>query len=504
MRKLLLFFIALLFVGSTYAQLITITEANQIPVLGQMATFQKASTFGFEPAGEGTVMDKLWDFAMLFDEGGQMVLSYVEVSETVDGAMYPNATLAEANSEEEGYFYYEHTDGDWLRWGFSLPSEDMWAVYNSGATEFTFPITAGNSFSNSYAGDFSPFNVGEDSVKVEDGSININADAQGTLILPTGTFEDVLRVRVNETFKIVVYMLGTPVMSNTITDEVYYWFHEDHFKPILMYYKTYMDGDLQDEVLRYQVLDIEENLELTSATGTDNQTVCFGDQIINITYSATGVTGANITGLPDGVTSAFAGSTITIEGTPTEIGTFNYLIELVGGEEDLTAVGTITVNELPVVTCPDDFTVTTVDPVDLNELTVTPVGGVFSGDFVSDGVFNPQGLSNGNYTIIYTYTDPVTGCENHCTFIITLDIGVGVTDNMTDKISVYPNPALNHININNSEKYNLIKFYDLTGREVKTQLLTKSVVDISGLPSGMYVIELIGNATKDITKIIIK
>jgi hypothetical protein len=37
------------------------------------------------------------------------------------------------------------------------------------------------------------------------------------------------------------------------------------------------------------------------------------------------------TGLPAGVTAAFASNTITISGTPTVSGTFNYSIPLTGG-----------------------------------------------------------------------------------------------------------------------------------------------------------------------------
>jgi hypothetical protein len=49
------------------------------------------------------------------------------------------------------------------------------------------------------------------------------------------------------------------------------------------------------------------------------------------------------TGLPAGVTAAFASNTITISGTPTVSGTFNYTIPLTGGCGAVNATGTITV-----------------------------------------------------------------------------------------------------------------------------------------------------------------
>jgi hypothetical protein len=49
------------------------------------------------------------------------------------------------------------------------------------------------------------------------------------------------------------------------------------------------------------------------------------------------------TGLPAGVTAAFASNTITISGTPTVSGTFNYTIPPTGGCGAVNATGTITV-----------------------------------------------------------------------------------------------------------------------------------------------------------------
>jgi hypothetical protein len=55
--------------------------------------------------------------------------------------------------------------------------------------------------------------------------------------------------------------------------------------------------------------------------------------------------------LPTGVTAAWASNTITISGTPTVAGTYNYSIPLTGGIcGGITATGTITVNSVPTAT----------------------------------------------------------------------------------------------------------------------------------------------------------
>ena len=84
-------------------------------------------------------------------------------------------------------------------------------------------------------------------------------------------------------------------------------------------------------------------VSLTSAAGTDAQTVCINTAITNITYATTGATGATVTGLPAGVTGAWLANVVTISGTPTASGPFTYTVTLTGGCGVITTTGTITV-----------------------------------------------------------------------------------------------------------------------------------------------------------------
>jgi surface protein len=87
-------------------------------------------------------------------------------------------------------------------------------------------------------------------------------------------------------------------------------------------------------------------ITLSSAAGTNTQTRCINTAITTITYATTGATGATFSGLPAGVTGSWASNVITISGTPTVAGTFNYTVTLTGGCGTVTATGTITVNPL--------------------------------------------------------------------------------------------------------------------------------------------------------------
>ncbi len=91
------------------------------------------------------------------------------------------------------------------------------------------------------------------------------------------------------------------------------------------------------------------SISLSSAPGTDAQTVCNNSPITNITYGTTGATGATFSGLPAGVSGTWAANVVTISGTPSVFGTFSYIVTTTGGgcTGSVTATGTITVNPVP-------------------------------------------------------------------------------------------------------------------------------------------------------------
>jgi hypothetical protein len=125
----------------------------------------------------------------------------------------------------------------------------------------------------------------------------------------------------------VVIISGTPTASGTFT-----------------YTVTLTGGSGTGTATGTMTVNALNAVTLTSAAGTNAQTVVVNTPITNITYAATGATGATVTGLPAGVTGGWAANVVTINGTPTAAGTFNYTVTLTGGCGTITAMGTITVN----------------------------------------------------------------------------------------------------------------------------------------------------------------
>src|SRR5665811_1937188 len=82
----------------------------------------------------------------------------------------------------------------------------------------------------------------------------------------------------------------------------------------------------------------------TVSAASSSPTLCINTALTAITLTTTGATGiGTASGLPAGVTAAWASNIITISGTPTASGTFNYSIPLTGGCGSVNATGTITV-----------------------------------------------------------------------------------------------------------------------------------------------------------------
>lgn len=256
------------------AQLISISATHQMPSVGDSVHYVDANPFGFDSTGVGPVTSKIWDESALLNAGTTYDFYFINPDSIPPGFYkdsFPNANLARSESGSPGYFYYENTLNDINRLGWALNSTNF-GLYkdNSISNEFHFPLTAGQTYTSSYRGTFAPLNLGEDSVTIENGVITGNADMQGQLILPTGTFDSILRVHVTESFHIKAYLFGLAITDDVIFDDYYYWFSDTIFQPLLIYGKTYQGGSVQAAVLRYQPLIPTQNGITENKTKTIN------------------------------------------------------------------------------------------------------------------------------------------------------------------------------------------------------------------------------------------
>ncbi|WP_053004214.1 T9SS type B sorting domain-containing protein [Flavobacterium sp. ABG] len=153
------------------------------------------------------------------------------------------------------------------------------------------------------------------------------------------------------------------------------------------------------------------NPTLVLTQGISSQALCYEEPISDVAYTiGGGATNALITSgsLPPGVITSLVGNVLTISGTPTSSGTFNYTISTSGGcGLDATTTGSITVNAkiVPVFS--------TIAPICEGEI-IIPLP-LQSKDGIN-GTWSP--VLNSLRTTEYTFTPNVGECANIVKLII--------------------------------------------------------------------------------------
>ena len=170
-----------------------------------------------------------------------------------------------------------------------------------------------------------------------------------------------------------------------------------------------------------------------SATIGANPSVCAGITTANLTYTAASGTpdkysinwdmAAEAQGFVDVTLSNLPVSPImlTVPGAA-PAAMYSGSLTLTNSTTGCTSAAypiSVTINALPVVTCPGNATYCSNVPA----FTLTggsPTGGSYTGTGVSAGTFNPATANPGSNIITYTYTAPNT-CVNTCTFDYTVN-----------------------------------------------------------------------------------
>ncbi len=197
---------------------------------------------------------------------------------------------------------------------------------------------------------------------------------------------------------------------------------------------TYSTGyDTTGNANNKSTITVSANNTVGAASSTP--TLCINTALTAITHSTTGATGiGTATGLPSGVTAAWASNTITISGTPTASGTFNYTVPLAGGCGSVNATGTITVTAANTVGAPSSTPTLCINTA-LTAITHATTGAT--------GIGTPTGLPTGvtaawsSNTITISGTPTVSGAFNYS---IPLTGGCG-SFNATGTITVLINTA---------------------------------------------------------------
>ncbi|WP_299163272.1 gliding motility-associated C-terminal domain-containing protein, partial [uncultured Tenacibaculum sp.] len=221
----------------------------------------------------------------------------------------------------------------------------------------------------------------------------------------------------------------------------------------------------------------------TASDGSSSPTVCANSSITDITHTTTGATGIGVaTGLPAGVTATWLNDVITISGTPTVSGVYNYNIPLTGGCGSANATGTITVMLNSTVSAASSTPSLCINGV-MTSITHTTTGATGIGTATGLPAGVTAAWANDVITIsgtptasgVYNYNIPLTGgCGSmNATGIITVN-----PDNTVSTASSSPTMVVNTV---------------MAATMMHTTTGATGIGTVTGLPAGVTA-SMVGNA----------
>lgn len=206
----------------------TITSATAGGV-GDVFSISTVNVEAFDPGPSGAGVT--WDFSGITLTGATTSYTYVNPATTPYADDFPDANVA---AEQGGgiYSYYKITSSEWSLQGLYPATLSM--VYSDPEVLMNFPMSYGDTFSDDF---FCNYFAGYETNR--DGSVTVEADAYGTLILPDGSYDNVLRVVLYET--VSEEFIGLPYTSDyEITN--YFYLREGTKGPLFQYSYFEMGG----------------------------------------------------------------------------------------------------------------------------------------------------------------------------------------------------------------------------------------------------------------------
>ena len=230
---------------------------------------------------------------------------------------------------------------------------------------------------------------------------------------------------------------------------------------------------------------------LTSASGTNAQSICTKSALNTILYQTTGATGATFTGLPLGVKGTWANNVVTLSGNPYVAGTSNYTVTLTGGCKVVTAKGSITVgaeNKLTLTSAAATTSQTIKVGVPITPITYTTLGattvnvtnlpaGVGSAWAANKLTISGTPTTAGNKTY---NVELVSVCPrvNGTGFINVTGSGTGAylrpLPESNIEVTSYPNPFSTSFRMNvisQSEEPIAVQIIDMVGRIIENHVI---------------------------------
>lgn len=218
-------FIIVLMVSLPFIGQAQTIQGSAFPVIGSVYIRTLTDTTGVQPGNSGTGIT--WDFSTLVNSGSTEVDSFLLPSATPYGATFPTADITdhEIYPGTNYYVYYHNNGSAYQRIGNVQPDT---VIYSDPADEFPYPLSYGNTFTDTYYASYHQNNGG---LVHMSGVVTETADGSGTIILPTGTFSNVLRCSGVRNEHDTIF--GTPTIYVTLKVTFYTWYQTYLYFPLM-------------------------------------------------------------------------------------------------------------------------------------------------------------------------------------------------------------------------------------------------------------------------------
>ncbi len=242
MRKILLIICSALSISGIYAQ-ITLTNETSTPRIGDTYRYyvtDKVENLNLSFGGA----NQEWDISMI-EDAILTEIGFVSVTESTQPSSASNLVCVQTESGITAESFYTATSTSLSFDKLILPTA-MLTSYTDAREFLKFPLTYTQEYNETFAGTIT--NLGMAQTFIVDGTTKIKADGYGSLILPLGTIDNVLRVKTVYDYMYSYDFGGGAIPIFILSDTIYTWYNASTRNYIANYsvsYGSYTDSDME-------------------------------------------------------------------------------------------------------------------------------------------------------------------------------------------------------------------------------------------------------------------
>ena len=184
-------------------------------------------TFATEVPEEGPAgAQQTWDFSEIMADTIALNFAYIDPAGTPFFTDFPSSNISLSQSKLGVYGYLEIDNEAFQNWGSAFVTTKT--IYDDPQTELQFPFSFEDNFLDGYSYQTDLFGV----IQYGRGIVDVTYDGWGTVILPNGTFDDCVRIKVVD-IGVDSTDLGLGIKEKIeFVNTTYFWYSSAHPGPL--------------------------------------------------------------------------------------------------------------------------------------------------------------------------------------------------------------------------------------------------------------------------------